>query len=389
MNWFKRAVPAGMAVVMAMAVPAAAFAGSPEFARTAEEWARLRDNVIEYGELADLVQEYNVTVQTNRLELKKFKDEYGTTKDDVSQKYRDLANEIYANLTYPETDDPTYGYMVGSVLSAEVQAKNLERQADNNLEDSEIIALNYESAEETLVTVAQNNMIAYANSQAQVQQAQIAQKQAQQAYASAQVSFANGLVTQVEVLSAQEALQTAERNVVSAQSAVENARQKLQVMLGWKHDDTPQIEAVPAADMSRIAGMDPTADKAKALENNYTLRVNKKKLANAENSKTRESLEKTIADNERKIGSALVTAYQNVLTAKLSYEQASADLALANQNFQKMSVEHAQGMVSANDFAKQQYDVQTKELALQLADRNLFQAMEAYDWAVNGLASAS
>lgn len=389
MNWFKRAVPAGMAVVMAMAAPAAAFAGSPEFARTAEEWARLRDNVIEYGELADLVQEYNVTVQTNRLELKKFKDEYGTTKDDVSQKYRDLANEIYANLTYPETDDPTYGYMVGSVLSAEVQAKNLERQADNNLEDSEIIALNYESAEKTLVTVAQNNMIAYANSQAQVQQAQIAQKQAQQAYASAQVSFANGLATQVEVLSAQEALQTAERNVVSAQAAVENARQKLQVMLGWKHDDAPQIEAVPAADMSRIAGMDPTADKAKALENNYTLRVNKKKLANAENSKTRESLEKTIADNERKIGSALVTAYQNVLTAKLSYEQASADLALANQNFQKMSVEHAQGMVSANDFAKQQYDVQTKELALQLADRNLFQAMEAYDWAVNGLASAS
>ncbi len=389
MNWFKRAVPAGMAVVMAMAAPAAAFAGSPEFARTAEEWAKLRDNVIEYGELADLVQEYNVTVQTNRLELKKFKDEYGTTKDDVSQKYRDLANEIYANLTYPETDDPTYGYMVGSVLSAEVMAKNLEKQADDNLEDSEIIALNYENAEKTLVTVAQNNMIAYANSQAQVQQAQIAQKQAQQAYASAQVSFANGLATQVELLNAQEALQTAERNVVSAQAAVENARQKLQVMLGWKHSDTPQIEAVPAADMGRIAGMDPTADKAKALENNYTLRVNKKKLANAENSKTKESLEKTIADNERKIGSALVTAYQNVLTAKLSYEQAAADLALANQNFQKAAVEHAQGMVSANDFAKQQYDVQTKELALQLADRNLFQAMEAYDWAVNGLASAS
>jgi len=42
--------------------PATAYAGSPEFARTAEEWAGLKDNVMEYGELADLIHEYNVTV---------------------------------------------------------------------------------------------------------------------------------------------------------------------------------------------------------------------------------------------------------------------------------------------------------------------------------------
>ena len=48
------------------ALPAPAFASSPEFARTEEEWNRLRDNKMEYGEIEGLVQEYNVTVQNNQ-----------------------------------------------------------------------------------------------------------------------------------------------------------------------------------------------------------------------------------------------------------------------------------------------------------------------------------
>uniref|UniRef100_UPI000B281B22 hypothetical protein n=1 Tax=Clostridium sp. NkU-1 TaxID=1095009 RepID=UPI000B281B22 len=42
-----------LAAALTVSGPAAtAWAGSPEFARTAEEWARLRDNVMEYDELA-------------------------------------------------------------------------------------------------------------------------------------------------------------------------------------------------------------------------------------------------------------------------------------------------------------------------------------------------
>ncbi len=37
----------------------------------------------------------------------------------------------------------------------------------------------------------------------------------------------------------------------------------------------------------------------------------------------------------------------------------------------------------------QQFAVRSKQLAVQIADMNLFQTMETYDWAVNGLANAS
>ena len=150
MNNWKRGMSIMLAGTMLAACPAAAFGASPEFARTAEEWERLRDNVLEYEELEDLIAEYNTTVQTNQLELNEFKRDYGTTKDDVADKYRDMADEIYGSLSYPDSDDPTYGYVVASVLSAEIQADNLVKQADDNLEDSEIIYLNYKQAEKTL-----------------------------------------------------------------------------------------------------------------------------------------------------------------------------------------------------------------------------------------------
>lgn len=385
----KHALSLGMAGMMAAAAPLAAYASSPEFARTAEEWAKLRDNVIEYDELEDLIQEYNVTVQTNQLDLSDFKQKYGDTKDDVSSKYQDMANEIYASVDYPDADDPTYGYVVASVLMAEVQAKNLEQQADDNLEDSEIVYLNYKQAEKTLVTVAQTNMINYEINQLELEQAQVALEQAQTALSTTQTRQAVGTATQVDVLNAMETLQTAQRTIESTKSGIETVRQKLQVMLGWKYNDTPEIRKVPASDMSRIDAMNPQQDKEKALENNYALKVNRKKWSNAGSTNTRESLDATIADNERKIGSSLETNYQNVLTAKLAYDQAAADLELEKRNLQTMTVQYQQGDISQNQYDNQQYTVRTKELAVEIADLNLFQAMETYDWSVNGLASVS
>ena len=389
MNNWKRGMSIMLAGTMLAACPAAAFGASPEFARTAEEWERLRDNVLEYEELEDLIAEYNTTVQTNQLELNEFKRDYGTTKDDVADKYRDMADEIYGSLSYPDSDDPTYGYVVASVLSAEIQADNLVKQADDNLEDSEIIYLNYKQAEKTLVTVAETNMVNYQKGLLSIQEAEIQTAQARKALASAETNLSVGNGTRLDVLNAQESLMTAERAVESAKTETENVRQKLQVMVGWKYDDTPEIRPLPASDLERIAAMDPQADLEQAKENNYALMVNKKKRANAYSSDTIESLDKTIADNEQKIGSALVTSYQNVLAAKLAYDQAAAELELEQRNLQSLQVRFQQGTASQTQIENQQYTVQLKELALQTADLNLFQTMETYDWAVNGLASVS
>jgi len=104
-------IACGVALVTAGTVPLEVYASSPEFARSEKEWARLQDDVLEYDEIEALIAEYNATVQTNQLDLNEFKKKYGNTKDDISAKYRDMAEEIYASVEYPDADDPTYGFV--------------------------------------------------------------------------------------------------------------------------------------------------------------------------------------------------------------------------------------------------------------------------------------
>ena len=95
MKWYKMMTAAALAAALGLTGPWPAWAASPEFARTGEEWAKLRDDVIEYGELADLIHEYNATVQNNQYDYQKFREDYGDTNSEVADAYYDLAQDYY------------------------------------------------------------------------------------------------------------------------------------------------------------------------------------------------------------------------------------------------------------------------------------------------------
>ena len=88
----KRLAGAVLAAGTITAMPFQAFAQrSPEFAYSAEKWATLRDNKLEFDEISDLVHEYNPTVVQNEIS---YKDYLTKNRDDVAQDYYDKANEI-------------------------------------------------------------------------------------------------------------------------------------------------------------------------------------------------------------------------------------------------------------------------------------------------------
>ena len=76
-------------------------------------------------------------------------------------------------------------------------------------------------------------------------------------------------------------------------------------------------------------------------------------------------------------------------TDKAAYDQAVAELDVELRNLRSLEVNFGQGNASRTQLESQQYAVQNKQLAVKIADMNLFQAMETYDWAVNGLAGTS
>ena len=372
-----------LTAVMGGLSPMVALGASPEFARTEQEWARLQDNVIEYDEIPDLIHEYNATVQNNQYDYQKFREDYGDTNSDVADAYNDLAQDFYDDMS-GETDA---GSMM-SDLQLDIQARNMLKQADNTLEDSKIYLLTYEMAEDNLAATAQSNMISYHKKQLELEQKQTDLELAREKYSLEQVKQAAGTVTAVDVLTAKESLQSSENNIKELESGIENLKEELFISLGWKHNDSPDIKELPQMDVSRIDGMDPDRDLETALENNYTLKINKRKLENARSKTTRESLETKIRNNEKQIGASLSSAYKNVLSARLSYEQAVAEAQLEETNTNIAAGKLQAGMMTSLEYKEQEYKMESSRLNAEMAAVSLFQAMETYDWSVKGLASA-
>ena len=131
-----------LAAVLAAGPAGTAWAGSPEFARTAEEWARLRDNVMEYDELAGLIHEYNVTVHNNQVDYNKKRQDGDVTSDEIAQAYRDAADEYWSEI---DGEDPV------SDAGKRASARQAEKSADNNVEDLTVYRMTYVQTEANLV----------------------------------------------------------------------------------------------------------------------------------------------------------------------------------------------------------------------------------------------
>ena len=389
MKRLKQALSLGLAGVMMTAAPITALAASPEFARSAEEWAKLQDNRIEYDEIADLVHEYNATVQKNAIDLSKFRKDYGESNDEWANRYRELADDLEASLSYPDVEDSSYASTMTAIVTSEMQIDNWRKSADEAVDDYMTYYYNYASAEAMLTSNAQQQMIAYYVNQLQLELDQKNLDLLNETIQSVRTQQSLGLATEVDVLSAEENIRNANKAILDTQNTIENNQEKLFVTLGWKHDDRPEIGELPEPDLERVAAMNPAVDKEQAVENSYTMKINKRKLENAKSSDTKETLEKTIREDTQSIGASVTSSYQNVLAAKATMELRQAQAELQEKTMQTVERQYQLGLVGKLDYLNTKYAYDSAVIQAQTAKYNLLQAIQSYDWVLNGLANAS
>ena len=383
MRYSKMILASGLAAALTAVSPAAALAASPEFAYTEEEWAALQDNTLEYEEIEKLIKEYNVTYQNNMAEYRDFVDEYGTTNEEWSDAYRELADEFYSEMG----DGDTASSMLSN-LQLEQQAENMLTQADEAVDDSETYRLEYEKQAKNLVLQAQGYMISYHRQRLNLANAEAQKALTEANYGLTQVKLAAGMATQIDLLNAEASIRTQEQSISSQKTALEQTRQNLIVMLGWNAGDQPEIGEVPQVSMEEINAIDVAAGKEAALANNYTLRINKRRLENSSEDSVTDKLKNTIEDNEKKIRLSVESAYQSLLAAKLSYEQAAASNETAQAQLAISAAGLQAGTITALAYEQQQANADAAQIAVQTAALDLFDAYQTYEWNVNGLASA-
>ena len=382
----KRLAGAVLAAGTITAMPFQAFAQrSPEFAYSAEKWATLRDNKLEFDEISDLVHEYNPTVVQNEIS---YKDYLTKNRDDVAQDYYDKANEIYSNISYPDSDDANYGSGVAAALRNEQQAKSLMEQGDENTDDQATMRIQYDQAEAKLAKQAQGLMITYWTQYYNLDGQKARVEQAKLSYQSEQNRLAAGMSTQSKVLSAKESVSNAEAALVTAESNLASTKESLCLMLGWGYGADVEIAELAEPDQSKIAAIDVNADIQTALENSYAYRLTKKQLTNARTDSVKEKLSETEKNQRETISNSVKSAYDSLLLDQSSYEQAQSALALQEVSMKSADAKLAAGTITKNTYESQKASYTTAQVTAQTQKLSLLQAMNDYDWAVNGLASA-
>ena len=370
---------------VALGLASTALAGSPEFAYTAEKWASLRDDQLEFDEIADLVHEYNNTVIQNQIDFKEYKDK---DKDDISDEYYDAAQDILNNLEYPDSDEAGFASRLSSYLNSKVQVDNLMEKGDNNVDDGEIKKLGYDKTEAGLVKSAQEQMISYWKQVYSLESLEASLEQAKLSCQSVEIKLEAGMATQAQLLQAQDAVSSAEAAIVSARSSADKTKESLCLMLGWTYGAPVTVGELPEPETERIEAVDLDTDVARALENSYSLKSLQRQAANAAYGSTRDKLEQSLKSQRESAANGVKNAYRSMLLARDSYSQAQQAFALAQDNMRAAQNRMAAGTITPNEYRKQQLSYISAETSVKTSRLDLLNAQVEYDWAVNGLAGA-
>ncbi|SET24113.1 Outer membrane efflux protein [[Clostridium] aminophilum] len=422
MNRTRKIVALCLAAAMSALTPAAAFAASPQFAHDEATWARLRDNVMEYDELEMLVEEYNPDYLNNQAEyqgnkgvedanaVRQKKLDNANDLRDQAESMRDRASSMEAmfssieDLTgmLPVMNDTTlkgmgvtssglsavgsgYASMLAAAAMLEQSALSTEQSAAASYEDSESRSLSLQNKQLGLKAQTKALFASYNLTKKSVDSLNANLAVAQKSCETVQHQQALGMATSTDVLKAQNSLQSLQSSITSTQATAEQLRQKLCLATGWKYNDQPEIQDIPAADPAKVDVLNPSEDIPKAMDANLSLKYNQRMFANmSEGSVDYKNMKRTIENQKENIKTKVSTLYNTAVQNRTARKVAEAALSEKQQALNSAQTRFALGMASSSELLSAQSQLFAAQIDLATADANLQQALENYDFAMRG-----
>lgn len=400
-KWNKAGLIALSAAFMGSFSIAAAGAGMTAFAATTKDVAiteydeaslqKFKDNTLEYWEIPGLIERYNTDYQ-NQLQKYYYNPggSTGLTKDQMLQMASDLradADEMERDandVQYDETvsRDVYQGYKA-NMHALRAYAQQLEDAANGKGAGGSAALRGLRITRNQKTKTAREAMRTYETLKDQYEIALVNQEIAQQNYDAAVKKKDLGMFSAEDVLSAQDALNTANGTTLKTGSSLQSQKQTLITMLGWDYSGNPEIRDVPEPDLSVIASFDPKKDEAKAIEMNYTLydtRMTNSKDAGGAVTKAR-----NIKDQEDSVRSSLDLMYQDLKQKQKAYEASETLYEAAKADKAAADRKNALGMMSRQEYLQAESAWLSSEASHTSAKLDLTGAIENYQWALEGL----
>lgn len=361
---------------------------SPEFAYPLEKWASLRDDVLEYEELADLIHEYNAEVINSRLEYDDYRgksnDDFRNTYSEMADRLEDFSDRMMDGIN---EDEPGYGAAEASAMSIRLQAEQARDQADMENEDGRVKKLEYDRQEALLIQKAQGLMIEYWKKEKERPALERALQQAEAEVQAARRKAALGMLSQPELLEAEAAVCTAQAAEASGKTKQEELRRQLIVMTGWQYDDMPRLGEIPIPEEALPEKTDPESDRTQALAANFSLAADRRRLENTDSGTAKDVLNQKVEAGQQKIEADIEAKYNSLMQAQTDYGQAKEEYRLAEEKLEADERRYQLGLLSANDRMAAQEELSSKKAAWEISGLSFRQAYEDYQWAVEGLAA--
>lgn len=376
-------IPFVLAAVMAVSGPSSAWAASlSDYDEAAQE--RLKDNVMEYGELQALISVYNPQMQSAN-------DAVQSALNDLNTTIIDMETNI-GKLNSTAEDMKEAGNMIGYQTYKQT-AKAMRDQVLKNMKEGMEDATSYtgtkdlRTLEYSLTSVAQMLMISYESASAQRDVAAKAKELSEAAHQSVQTQMSLGMATEADLLSAQKNVEQAVNGLAQIDAILLNLRQNLCLMTGWSYDAVPEIRTVPGVNQEIINAMNPETDKEKAIGNNITLIQQRSGSFSGSTVKKRDSRSRSISESEQQLRIQIEQLYQTVLQKKTELDAANSAYAGAETAKQAADAKYRMGMLGKPEYLQEEVSFLTQKAAKTAAEMALLQAVNDYEWGVKGLAS--
>ena len=391
----------GLAAVLTAASAVPAFAGyaptgpgaEPEPEKyDAATLSKLQDNVLEYDELALRVREYNPNISEAWRKYGESKEDYQNMLTELESTYDDSMDNIDAVLKPLKQAEKLMPQLKGTVKQMSSLKSGYHsliqgiRDTVTNWDTSKRNTSQIRQYEKQVISGAQSAMIGYntiVDNKATLEtMVDLYQKQCDMY----QRMAALGLVNQTDVVSAQTSLIGAKSQLASLQSQEDSVYRTLCLLLGYDTDSGVEIRNLPDFDMSRLDGMNLEADTKKAIGNNYTL-IGQRTSAKGETNAQIAARLNTIEEGEQKLTIKMQRLYQDVLDKKAAYEAAMTGYEAAEKSNGAAQRQYQNGLLSEMQYVGTQISYNQKKAAKESAELDLWTAMNAYDWGIEGLAA--
>lgn len=391
----------GLAAVLTAASAVPAFAGyaptgpgaEPEPEKyDAATLSKLQDNVLEYDELALRVREYNPNISEAWRKYGESKEDYQNMLTELESTYDDSMDNIDAVLKPLKQAEKLMPQLKGTVKQMSSLKSGYHslvqgiRDTVTNWDTSKRNTSQIRQYEKQVISGAQSAMIGYntiVDNKATLEtMVDLYQKQCDMY----QRMAALGLANQTDVVSAQTSLIGAKSQLASLQSQQDSVYRTLCLLLGYDTDSGVEIRNLPDFDMSRLDGMNLKADTKKAIGNNYTL-IGQRTSAKGETNAQIAARLNTIEEGEQKLTIEMQRLYQDVLDKKAAYETAMTGYEAAEKSNGAAQRQYQNGLLSEMQYVGTQISYNQKKAAKESAELDLWTAMNAYDWGIEGLAA--